>query len=301
MEQFSSFSSEQSFIADRVNQIYSSKLLNLDNFSDDLGAVLSKIDNLSELMGTVIENSSLLLEKNHQIMAKFDCVSGAVDELHAMVGCNGMPCFSGAGQIAPVVDDIRRSLRRVEGDLGSYSTAIGENTKILKSMALDVKAVGPFPLPVSSNLSSSSPTPNAELPLQSQKSSKASKSSKKLRKRGSNSDSIAQDCNMKVTACGVAPAPENVEAVNSCADVLSVNSEETYSSSSSACTGSISTASLEIVDLEPPQPLHNSIINPASCTRDLVSLKIAPVRQNIFVSRLDCETQPDTILNYIRT
>lgn len=136
---FESLSADQALIADKIGPL-SSGFAGLQLLSDDTNALSAKIDRLTAVAELIESSSGALMERTHALSSRIACMSRSLDDIQAVLA-GFDPGSPGPSSILPVVDDLRRSVRQIKGDLGTWSTAVLANSELLGSIATNVKSL----------------------------------------------------------------------------------------------------------------------------------------------------------------
>lgn len=121
LNQFESLKKDQQILTQKVN-MFMNKFASLETISDDLNVVINKLEGLTSSVSITLENTDKLLDSSRAENLKLSVVSGSVEDIHALVSGSELPIFRDAKNISSTVEDIRKDILRVEGDINVWKT-----------------------------------------------------------------------------------------------------------------------------------------------------------------------------------
>lgn len=302
-EDVGSLSASQSFIARTVRDM-SAKWATFENLSDDYGLLNGKIDKIGDLAATTLENSLSVLRKVSEVSTRCSSISVSVDELHALVSGGGLPSFLGADKVEAVVGDISRGIRKVEGDIRSFSLAVGENAKTIESVVQEVKKL------VSDKrvgaLNKFSPKGGKANPKRHDR----SKHTVVKSKSSSITTSSSVSCPLGESHPGpeistskvITPmsVPDPVTVSRGVKDGEVVPPSNSNNNTISTNDGAAGPPCVPGVSDSVPEPADASTVSNGS-NDDVITLSVVPRPKPIFISRLTPDTTCGAVLRFIRS
>lgn len=140
------FETVQSLLADKIVHLPTSWKF-LEEVSEDVTSLTSKIDNITNVIEGLSIASNTVLEKTHSLYLRTQNMSNSMDDIFALLSNESShTVLSGNDNNAtllPIIEDVRRSLKRVVGDIGSWSSAVADNSRLINTIATDVRNLTP--------------------------------------------------------------------------------------------------------------------------------------------------------------